>query len=141
MGTLLLKAEHNRRAAFLAESKNHYDAAVSRYYYEIFQKIRAISDEYEIPKVDVNEKNFHFNTIKNFIDGAYKIEKKLPDEVTYWISKIDKLRLQRNASDYNDNEQIEDAATYNMDFKKYYIQINKALEHILKKKKGKGTCA
>ena len=120
MSTILKeKADENLKVAKYSENKELYNSAVSRYYYYIFQNILCFLDsncpEFNMNKFDQsifkNQNIFkikklermgrHEYTINYFVDYLlYKknIVPQFHDRTT--ISLLEKLRVERNNSDY-----------------------------------------
>lgn len=113
---LKMKSEENFKTAQLAEKKEYFDAAVSRYYYCAYQKIVYISKKkgfYVEPK---KTENAHIVTINTFVSN---LDNKLEGNERVELLKMKELRRQRNDSDYSETKK--DSKDFNLGFK---LQFN-----------------
>ena len=131
LDTLLQKAEENFKTAEWAEKKNYFDAAVSRYYYYVFEKIIYISKKQGFYKKPVKNYNSHTDTIKNF---SKSLENKLTEDEIVILSNINKLRIERKKSDYKERK-IVDLNEFNLKFKDRFNPIRNVLEKLLEEEK------
>jgi hypothetical protein len=128
---LLQKAEKNKDTGVLAEDKKHYDAAISRFYYELYEKMLVICDHYGILKTKTDEKDNHKDTIDKFLDEI-KCKADLPPCYEIQLFAFRKLSICRNKSDYRDCI-IDNADKYKKVFKEEYKLIRNSLNFILVK--------
>lgn len=123
---LKTKSEENFKTAQLAEKKEYFDAAVSRYYYCAYQKILYISKKkgfYVKPK---KTENSHVVIINAFVDN---FDNKLEGSERVKLLKMKELRKQRNNSDY---EEIRiDANDFNLAFKFHFNGIIDIIDKLI----------
>ncbi len=133
------KSINNYKTAEYAEKKEYYDVAVSRFYYFLFQNIlnfisrksKIDYDNYREEQVTIlNNNNEYINnheiTINYFLKLFLKERKSHDLEDLRNIQKINKLRRQRNDSDYK-NMKIETKREYESRFKVIFSKVRKIL--------------
>jgi len=124
---LLEKADDNIKTGNFAEKNKYYDAAVSRYYYAIFEKIIYISKKNGFYSNTISGKDSHNDTIINFNSNiSNKLE---TDDITKLTSLL-KLKKLRVEADYDGNR-INDNNTFNLMFKFYFNEINGVLDKLI----------
>ncbi|PKM89539.1 MAG: hypothetical protein CVU87_05160 [Firmicutes bacterium HGW-Firmicutes-12] len=124
---LLLKANHNKETAEWAESNSYFDAAVSRFYYSLYEKVIFISKKegfYSEPPLGADS---HVYTITQFKKG---ILSKLDTSEIAWIASLSKLKTCRVCSDYKE-DRIDNTSDYNLIFKISYNSINQILDKLI----------
>lgn len=124
---LLEKSEDNIKTGDFAEKNKYYDAAISRYYYAIYQKIIYISKKngfYSKPL----DGDSHITTITTFNS---KINKKLKPEDNAKLAVLLRLKQLRVKADYHESR-ITDNKTYNLTFKYFYNEIIGILNKLIK---------
>lgn len=122
------KANENFKIAEYSEKRKFFDVAVSRYYYYLYQNIiiylKSNHEDFQVPKGE----NSHEYTI-NFLGKQLTTLKLLENKEWYRFSLLQKLRVSRRISDY-ENSKIKDDYKYNQVFKYDFIMV----EELLKKK-------
>jgi hypothetical protein len=131
MENLLLKAQQNKEIGDMAFKKSFYDIAVSRLYYELYQKIIYISKNKGIEDDLKAESSSHGKYIQNFIQGIH-IKMKLAAEQMDKLNNLHILKRQRNTSDYME-DYIDNIDDYNSNFYTNYFRINNVIDNILEK--------
>lgn len=124
---LLEKSKHNIETANFAENNKFYDAALSRYYYAVYEKIIYISKKKNFYKKPSSGKDSHIFTINTFTQNVTKDLE--PEDITTLASLI-KLKKMRADADYDDKE-IPNLNTFNLKFKYFYNQINEVLDKLI----------
>lgn len=127
MEGLLEKSKHNIQTADFAENNKLYDAAVSRYYYAVYEKIIYISKKKNFYTEPPSGKDSHIFTINTFTQNVTKNLE--PEDITT-LSPLIKLKKLRVEADYYD-KQIPDLNTFNLKFKFFYNQINEVLNKLI----------
>lgn len=124
---LLEKADDNIKTGNFAEKNKYFDAAISRYYYAIFEKIIYISKKNGFYSRPENGKDSHNNTIINF---NCNISDKLEIGDITKLTSLLKLKKLRVEADYEENR-INDNNTFNLMFKFYFNEINGVLDKLI----------
>lgn len=128
---LLKKAEQNEKTGSWAENNGYFDAAVSKFYYALYQRIIYISKKEgfycEPPVTDP-----HSNTLKIFREN---IIGKLEENEKTWIFSLDKLKKCRVNADYKEDI-IADKNEYILIFKAYYKNISNVLKKFMPREDG-----
>ena len=119
MSYLKAKAEDNYKIAKIAEQKECFDVAVSRYYYYIYQNIM----DFLIRETKPDNFNYnHKETISNFIkyfkdQGSYESHR---DLVKLWS-----LKDRRHESDYKNDKRIINSDEFEKIFKRDFNDVNR----------------
>jgi uncharacterized protein (UPF0332 family) len=127
INNLITKAEHNHKTGMWAEGNEFYDAAISRYYYSLYEKIIYISKKegfYSEPPIG---KDSHIYTIDEFKKNV--IDKLQPKDITM-LAALSKLKKCRVIADYNEKI-IKSKNDFNLSFKAYYNFINDIIDKFL----------
>lgn len=127
MQGLLEKSKHNIETGSFAEKNKFYDAAVSRYYYAVYEKIIYISKKNNFYTEPPSGKDSHIFTINTFTQNITKDLE--PEEITI-LSPLIRLKKMRVDADYKD-KQIEDSSTFNLQFKYFFNGINEVLDKLI----------
>lgn len=118
------KAQDNCEVAIWAEQNKKYDVAVSRYYYELYQKIIIISKLKNFYVNPPSGEDSHIYIIENF---SKEMETNLsPEEITYF-KKMKRLKGFRKDADYGDALINENKITV---FKKIYQEVKSVLDSV-----------
>lgn len=128
---LLEKAKKNSVVAKYANEKTHYDVAISRYYYEVYQKMMFLMDHYNIkslPQKQGESKSSHELCIDGFIAG---IEKCVDSVDISELSKLQALRIERNRADYKP-ELTTNKLVFDRRFYDNYSGLNAELAKIIR---------
>jgi uncharacterized protein (UPF0332 family) len=120
------KARSNYIVAKWAEENRHFDAAVSRYYYCIYDSILFYCITNNLNNVIDNSS--HIQTLKNVIN--YFQSSITPKEM-FILSKIKHLREERKKSDYDNNTLLTNTMEFSNSFKIYFDKV-----YLLLKEKG-----
>lgn len=125
---LVDKANHNYQTAEWAEKNLKYDAAISRYYYAIYEKMLFLlmnSREYIRPTKSAGSQ---VSDIDQFID----IYNNLDDDDAKWIATIKIVKRARRKSDYDADITI-NKNTFNLT-KLSIIEINNVMDKLIQEK-------
>ena len=125
---LVQKANHNYQTAEWAEKNFKYDAAISRYYYAIYEKMLFLlmhSKDYVKP---ISADGSHVSDIDQFI-GIYN---DLEDDDTKWVARIKRIKSERRKSDYNPDILI-DRNRFTLT-KLTIVEINNVMDQLIEKK-------
>lgn len=115
---LKVKSEENFETAKLAEKRQYFDVAVSRYYYCAYQKILYISKKRGFYVEPNKTENAHVVTINAFVRN---LDAKLASNEKVELLKMKELRRQRNDSDYKEIKK--DSKDFNLSFKFHFNGI------------------
>ena len=118
------KAKCNYYVARYAEENKHFDAAVSRYYYYLYESILFYLHYNRL--AHLIDKNNHAKTIDNFID-ILKFRSVITDTEMYYLMNLKILRTKRNNADYHQTISISDEEAFDTQFKNMFIRINQLL--------------
>ncbi|WP_217303339.1 HEPN domain-containing protein [Clostridium sp. 001] len=127
MENLLQKSEDNFKTASWAESNNFYDAAVSRYYYSLYEKIIYISKKkgfYTEPPKGQDSHVFIINQFTNNLSST------LPSQDTAKLSSMFRLKKSRAKADYREYK-INSKNEFNLVFKFFFNSINEVLDNLI----------
>lgn len=120
------KAKFNYKVAECAEKNEYYDAAVSRYYYYIFQNVLAFLKAKGKITNFKGKGNKHRLTINELL--KYCKEKNLYNDNPE-LTKLWMLSSQRNSSDYK-NRILKTNKEFTEIFKNHFDELEKALKRI-----------
>jgi len=123
----LKKSRENFDTGNWAEASGYYNAAVSRYYYCLYEKAIYIAKAkgfYKPPELD---KGTHNIFIENFQKNVF--DKLEPDDVT-WLSKFSGLKKCRVKADYFEESCFTDKQQFNLGFKYFFTEINRILDKL-----------
>ncbi len=123
---LLKKAEENFKTAEWAEKKNYLDAAVSRYYYCVYEKVIYISAKRGFYEKPISVKNKHATVVNKLIE---KLDNKLTPDEKITLQNMKRLTSKRISSDY-DKRKI-DNLSFGLEFKYYFNEVNDTLNKFL----------
>jgi hypothetical protein len=124
---LLNKSKENYDTASWAETSGYYNAAVSRYYYCLYEKaiyIAKVKGFYRPPEPD---KGTHNKFIENFQKSVF--DKLEPADVT-WLSKFSALKGHRIKADYYEESCFPDKNQFILCFKYFFTEINRVLDKL-----------
>ncbi|KZL94192.1 hypothetical protein [Clostridium magnum] len=124
---LLQKSEDNFKTASWAERNNLYDAAVSRYYYSLYEKIIYISKKKGFYTKPPSGQDSHVFTINEFTNNLLS---SLPPQEVAKLSPMFKLKRLRVDADYNE-DRIDNKNEFNLAFKFYFNSINEVLDKLV----------
>ena len=117
------KAEDNFVVATWAEQNKKYDVAISRYYYELFQKVKSISQIKGFYIDPPAGKDSHIHTIDRF---AQEMDSILSAKEKAFFKKLKRLKDFRKIADYKDKLFTENE--FNTQFKINYMQVKSSVE-------------
>jgi len=126
MSYLKEKAQCNYQMAVLAVENKCYDVAVSRFYYYVYQYVM----EFLYLKGEITEKSAGYNhktTINEFIRQTRQ-----PDqyELNRSLMKIHHLRKQRNTSDYDRNQMIQNNIVFYNSYRCDFNEVRETLKNL-----------
>jgi uncharacterized protein (UPF0332 family) len=125
---LLKKAEKNIKTGAWAEENGFFDAAVSRFYYALYQKILYIlKTRYSFDTAPIEDP--YNATLQTF---EQNIVKELEHDEIVWIKNLGKIKRCRVYADYNEDI-ISDKNDYNLMFKINYNNISGVVEKFIPK--------
>lgn len=127
MNNLLEKANNNFSTGNWAEKQKFYDAAISRYYYCLYEKIIYIAKKQGFYTRPPSGEDSHNYTIQVFQENVE--EKLAPADVTQ-LTMMRKLKLFRVKADY-EISQTKDSNIYNLSFKYFFNSINEILDKLI----------
>lgn len=127
MDNLLQKAQNNMETAKLAEEHEFYDAAVSRYYYCLYEKIIYLLDKKGLNK-EGQGKNSHQKTIDRLTNNIGEFSSNNGDFAL--LKSMQEFRKKRNDSDYR-NKIIKTKDEFELSCKSYFLKINTLLDKFI----------
>lgn len=128
MSVLKDKAYENQQVAEWAEKNKYYHIAISRYYYSLYQKLLHINS---LKKLGIPKKcgqGSHYDFVKEITE---KLNGKVESDEASVISSFLFLIKMRQDADYED--MLIDNKKYMLNFKYSYININSALDNIIRR--------
>ena len=131
MNKLLEKSKMNKITAAWAENKKYFDVAISRYYYELFQKTIVILNYHNKNNIPNEETNKHKATIDTLLRETGKgKEIDLPGNYKLQLLAFATLSRRRKDADYK-NYSISNIHDFKNKFKKTYGLVCESLDYIL----------
>ena len=127
---LCVKAEQNNEIAKIAENKQYFDVAVSRYYYAIYQLMLAVVKHHN-PTFKPDNKSSHKLLYDEFINytGRKPDHYKLTGKQTLSLMNFYSLKDIRKDADYNSSY----ISKLKFDtFYRYFISMHDAIMEIIK---------
>lgn len=122
---LLDKSDENIQAAKLLVKNEWYNAATTRVYYSLYQKIIHILDDKSI-KVEVDSGDSHVNTLEKFREEVITT-----DEESLMLDNIKEIKRYRKKCDYLDFKMTN--PLYKNAIEKAYFKVEQVLDKHIQK--------